>query len=1164
MEAFPLDPKDSIAVTSCKNEKRSYQDDINLFHHLNDHTKNLEDCIIVWLDLWFYAKPHHIEKLRAVVNYLKIFDNIDDCMQYVSAIKQEHVFLIVSGRTGKHIIPLVHNLSQLNSIYIFCIKAQTHRIWSSKYPKVKGVFIAEETLYDRLSKDVILCSSQTPMSIIQFEHTLNTLNKDEKPLFLWSQILLQVILRLPPSSNGKQDMINQARDQYCNNLIEQQKINEFEGNYSSDTAIKWYTRDCFVYRLVNKALRTENIDNIFLYRFFIADLYRQLERLHLSYVPNDNSSILTCYRGQLLTINEFEKLKSSINEYISINTFFSTSISSSVAVTFFINGEQQYDTVSVLFEILVDTTIQTKPFAPIHNWSVNTDEDEVLFTMGTIFKIESCEDFDGFWHVKLTLSTEPDLALKSLLNHYEIKIGETSSLLIFGEFLHKMNELDKAERYYQLLTRELPSDHVDVGMAFNNIGTIYTDRGEYKKAKSYLRRALNIFRRTSHVDNLNVAEIYLNFATVYGHMENAKTALKHEKKALQIQLKILPDNHLTLATTYNNIADTYDSLNKKATALKYYYNALEIELQHLPPNHSDLAVTYNNMASVYIDMHDYQCAREYLTKAFEIRKYTLPSWHPDLADSYRLLATLSAEADDTSDALEKYQESLRILLSTPSQVLDHHRIYQVHSDIGGLLFQRQFFQSALKSYKMSLYHLKQCDFVKPFDKSIVYNNFAAVYVEVEKYNRAKKYCRKSLRAQCHCQNVEQYRNRFNSRLLMAKIFHAQKSDEKALVILKKLLYQQRRLIPHSYNELCNVYKTMHHVYLDKKNYKKSEQYVKKSMRIRLKFMPERKIDVAFDYEELATIYMKISLPKQAIKWYKKAINVYLTAKPPPPSNLSSAYFYLGQTFLSIKKYSKAKMYLIKARKLRQENLSPHDLQIAIINIELGRLEYSRKKFQMATKYYQLALSIYEQQPRLVHSDLIYLHNLLGMSFTAEQKFDQAMYHCRKVLQISKERISTSSDEDEQIDMIIAKVYGNIAEIYLHDNKLQKALKNARTSLKLTRQYPTRYFNLSNSLLLMGSVYRKKELYKRALTFLQRARLLTSKCADEYQIELFPYIYAELGICYDNMAHHRHRIAYKYYKLAENASLSSRDENFRQDIKENIERLQNQYENLLEI
>ncbi|CAF4747628.1 unnamed protein product, partial [Rotaria sp. Silwood2] len=238
-------------------------------------------------------------------------------------------------------------------------------------------------------------------------------------------------------------------------------------------------------------------------------------------------------------------------------------------------------------------------------------------------------------------------------------------------------------------------------------------------------------------------------------------------------------------------------------------------------------------------------------------------------------------------------------------------------------------------------------------------------------------------------------------------------------------------------------------------------------------------------------------------------------------------------FLSIEKYSKAKLYLIKARKLLQENLSPSDVQIVKINIELGRLKYSQNRFHMSTKYYQLALNICEQQPKLVYHDLIYIHSLLGLSLSTEQKYDQAMYHCQKVLEISKERMSTSYEEDEQIDMIITRVYERIVQIHIHDNKIDEALTNARACLKISRQYPMNYFNLGNSLLLMGSVYRHKELYKRSLVCLRKARHLINKCSYEYQTQLLPYIYAELGIFYNRMSDHRYRTAYKYYKLARN-------------------------------
>jgi hypothetical protein len=50
-------------------------------------------------------------------------------------------------------------------------------------------------------------------------------------------------------------------------------IDEFEMDYSSENALWWYSRDSFLYGMLNKALRTQDIDTLFLFRFFIRDIY---------------------------------------------------------------------------------------------------------------------------------------------------------------------------------------------------------------------------------------------------------------------------------------------------------------------------------------------------------------------------------------------------------------------------------------------------------------------------------------------------------------------------------------------------------------------------------------------------------------------------------------------------------------------------------------------------------------------------------------------------------------------------------------------------------------------------------------------------------------------------------------------------------------------------
>ena len=53
-------------------------------------------------------------------------------------------------------------------------------------------------------------------------------------------------------------------------------IYEFRLSYSPDKALQWYTRESFFYRVLNKALRTQNIELLFLLRSFISDIGQQL------------------------------------------------------------------------------------------------------------------------------------------------------------------------------------------------------------------------------------------------------------------------------------------------------------------------------------------------------------------------------------------------------------------------------------------------------------------------------------------------------------------------------------------------------------------------------------------------------------------------------------------------------------------------------------------------------------------------------------------------------------------------------------------------------------------------------------------------------------------------------------------------------------------------
>jgi hypothetical protein len=73
-----------------------------------------------------------------------------------------------------------------------------------------------------------------------------------------------------------------------NNAKQLEKIDDFERNYQSEDATKWFTKDSFLYRLLNESLRIERINSIVKMRYFIHDLHNQLAQLQPSFIRSLN------------------------------------------------------------------------------------------------------------------------------------------------------------------------------------------------------------------------------------------------------------------------------------------------------------------------------------------------------------------------------------------------------------------------------------------------------------------------------------------------------------------------------------------------------------------------------------------------------------------------------------------------------------------------------------------------------------------------------------------------------------------------------------------------------------------------------------------------------------------------------------------------------------
>ena len=78
------------------------------------------------------------QTFKVKINHLKKFQDVKQCQNFIGErSKNERITMIVSGRFGREIVPSIHKLRQVISIYVYCMDKKANEEWSCKFAKVK-------------------------------------------------------------------------------------------------------------------------------------------------------------------------------------------------------------------------------------------------------------------------------------------------------------------------------------------------------------------------------------------------------------------------------------------------------------------------------------------------------------------------------------------------------------------------------------------------------------------------------------------------------------------------------------------------------------------------------------------------------------------------------------------------------------------------------------------------------------------------------------------------------------------------------------------------------------------------------------------------------------------------------------------------------------------
>jgi hypothetical protein len=152
--------------------------------------------------------------------------------------------------------------------------------------------------------------------------------------YFQTQLLLDCLLRIVYTSTDHEELIAMCLEQVKDNQNELQMLNEFEENYSSDRALWWYLKECFLYKILNYSLESQDIRNILLFRKILHDIEQQMQQ-HKCLSP------LHVYRSQLMRTELLDKWISSVGQCVVVNSFLSATTNHEVALTY-LNTNEYY------------------------------------------------------------------------------------------------------------------------------------------------------------------------------------------------------------------------------------------------------------------------------------------------------------------------------------------------------------------------------------------------------------------------------------------------------------------------------------------------------------------------------------------------------------------------------------------------------------------------------------------------------------------------------------------------------------------------------------------------------------------------------------------------------------------------------------------------------
>ncbi|CAM4814458.1 unnamed protein product [Rotaria magnacalcarata] len=837
----------------------------------------LENVSLVWLDAQLDTTHDCIEakkRLLAIVNTFQTFIDVDKCITLLTTNPLNQQFcVVVSGAFSSQLISSIVHLPQVITIAIYCFRALKYTSEQNQnQDKLLGIFVDLNSILTALGKCITAylssLSTVSTLTVSTNGSSLKYLSK-ENAIFVWFHLLFHAQCRLPHTTEARIAMVDECKRLYSDNEVQLDQINEFAATYTPEQAVRWYTRDSFLYRIVNRALRTQNIDTIFIFYPFIGDLHDQLVSLHREFLELGAPTFLNVYRGQHIHVDELRKITNNIDGLLSMNSFFSTSFDRALSRVL---AQQNTGLESILYEITIDTDVPAAPFSNVGEHSYFPGEQEIIFSVDAVFRVQSaCQEIDEYgnvWIVKLRLIDErTEQQLTDLLDYFKHDIDERCSLLTLAELLAEIGDYEGSKKFIKRIRTDFSTDDPELldlfdvdankieiaisllekklttyestkapcmpagdmlkSKTLSNAAITQCDIGNYDQATLLFCHAIGLDKVSPSLDKRRVLSSWINIGSIIYKKGDIMKALEIYQKVLDVFEGVqVPATHPMLADIHDRIGISNERLGNVREAISHYDKSHAIRLVSLPAGHSSLARSHSNLGRMHRANSNYSVANHHFQSALAIDERPESRTDPiDLFNTLTGLANISRRQGKSNESLQYLERATSLVISDnhPDMAQIHQLMGTLQCDLGNFDKAHAAFQQAIVISRKSNNDLELAEILVDFG-----------------------------RVQCRMDKIEQ----------------ALDSFRRAYIIREKFL-------PESEPTVAEVHYEIGSTYFKTNRPRKALCHFSRCLELEEKSLPENHVDLAQSNNSIAAVLHSMGLYDEALVFAEKALQIVL-------------------------------------------------------------------------------------------------------------------------------------------------------------------------------------------------------------------------------------------------------------------------------------------------